>query len=147
MNVRLIGYFAPDRKARKAPKGRQLDRQLFISDGLCRERVVTRVVSTLNQPFQPRDITGMVDLFTTVINAVEAKVPPQAPILHLQSVVPQSIVLRQCLFERVENNDELLLFFFPRCFRGWLFLVPVKHNPKGSHDAIVTQHFIGAQRR
>ena len=71
------------------------------------------------------------------------------PLLHLQSVVPESIVLRQCLLERVEipMSCFINLFFILRHFGGWFFLVPVKHSPKGSHDAILKQHFVGARHR
>lgn len=51
--------------------------QLFVYDGACRDRVVSGVFSTRNQQFQPRHITGMVDLITpTVVKAVEAEAPP-----------------------------------------------------------------------
>ena len=72
---RLSGYFASNRKARKARKGRQFDQLIIYIRRKCRERVVARVVCTLKQPFQPCDIT--VDLFTTaVVNAIEAETPP-----------------------------------------------------------------------
>lgn len=77
MKVRLSGHFASNRQARKTPKGRPFDRKVFMSDGKCRERVVARVVSTLNQPSQPHNIAGMVTLFTsTIIDAVKVEVPP-----------------------------------------------------------------------
>ena len=34
----------------------------------------------------------------------------QAPVLHLQSGVPQSVVFRHCLFERFENTYEFFYF-------------------------------------
>ena len=72
----LTGHFAPNRQVQKAPRSRQFDRQLFMSDGKCHQRVVARAVSTLNQPTQPRSSTGAVNLFTTtLIDAAEAEVP------------------------------------------------------------------------
>lgn len=47
-----------------------------MSDGTCRERAVSKVVSTLNQRFQPRNTADMVALFTTtIIDVVEATAP------------------------------------------------------------------------
>ena len=62
------------------PKRLECERQLFMPDGKCRERVVARFISTLNQPNQPRNTSGiMVEFFpTAVIDAVEKEVPPPA---------------------------------------------------------------------
>ena len=42
-------------------------------DEKCRERVVARVVSTLNQLIQPRSTSGMVEVFTTVVKDASKK--------------------------------------------------------------------------
>ena len=52
IKVRLTGHVAPNRQSPKAPRSRHFDRQ-FLSDGNCRQRVVARVVSTLNQSMLP----------------------------------------------------------------------------------------------
>lgn len=77
--VRRPGHFAPNRQARKAPKGQPFGQQVFMPGGKCHQRVVAWVVSTLHQPFQPRNVTinSMMDLFTTTtFDAIEAGVPP-----------------------------------------------------------------------
>ena len=49
---------------------------LFVSDEHCRERLVARAISTLNQLIQPRHTSGMVKVFTTaIIDEVEKGVP------------------------------------------------------------------------
>ena len=76
IKVRLSGRFAPNRRARKAPRAGQFDRQLFMSDGKCRQRVIAKVVSTLNQSVQPRSTSGLFALFTpTILKAVEVAGP------------------------------------------------------------------------
>ena len=65
---------ASNRQARKLPNHRPFNRQVFMSDMMCRERIVARVVSTLWEHFQPRNTAGLAALFTTtIIDAVEAK--------------------------------------------------------------------------
>ena len=76
IKVRLSGRFAPNRRTRKVPRAGQSDRQLFMPDGKCRQRVIARVVSTLNQSVQPRSTSGLVAVFTTpILKAVEVEVP------------------------------------------------------------------------
>ena len=87
IKVRLSGHFAPNRQVRRPTKRRELDRQLdrqfVMSDGMCRERLVDRVISTLNQPIQPRNTSGTVAFFTTaMIDAVDKEVPPPACSQH-----------------------------------------------------------------
>ena len=78
IKVLLSGHFVPNRKMRKPPKRREFDIQLFMSDEKCSHRVIVRVVSTLNQLIQPRNTSGMVEFFTTIIvDAVEKGVPPR----------------------------------------------------------------------
>ena len=48
-----------------------------MSDEKCRQRVVARVVFTLNQLIQPSSASGMVEFITTaVLDSVEKEVPP-----------------------------------------------------------------------
>ena len=79
IKVRLSGHFAAKRQIRRPTKRREFDRKIFISEGKCRERVVARVISTLNQLIHPRNTSGMVEVFTSAnIDAVEKEVPPPA---------------------------------------------------------------------
>jgi len=48
-----------------------------MSDEKCRERVVARVVSTLNHLVQPRNTSGMVEFYTAaIVDGVEKEVSP-----------------------------------------------------------------------
>ena len=61
---------------KKSTKCRQFDRQLCLSDGKYRQLRIASVDSTLKH-VDPRSKTGMADLLTTtLIDAVEADVPP-----------------------------------------------------------------------
>ena len=76
ITVHLSGHFAPNRQIRRPTKRPEFNRHMFMLGGKCRERVVARVISSLNQLLQPRNTSGMVEVFTTaILDAVENEVP------------------------------------------------------------------------
>ena len=76
--VRISGRFAPNRHVRTKNEIRPFDRQKFRSDGDCRRRVMTRILSKLPfLPPQPNSISEMAESFADIIlDAVAKEVPP-----------------------------------------------------------------------
>ena len=75
VTVDLSGRCAPNRQARNTLKDRLFDRRVFVIDGECRKRLVSRVVSDLNQPTQPNALSDVADVFTmAIIDAVKVNI-------------------------------------------------------------------------
>ena len=65
--VRLSGRIAPNRRIRAKKQIQPFDRQKFLSDGDCRQRVVARIISNLpDLPLQANAISAMAESFTNV---------------------------------------------------------------------------------
>ena len=76
MTVDLSDRSAPNRQVRKALKDRPFDRQVFMPVGKCRKRVVSGVVSTPNQPNQPKTMSGVAYIFAMAsVDEVNVEVP------------------------------------------------------------------------
>ena len=77
-----------------------------MTNGKRRQPIVARVVSTFNQPIQPRSTTGMVDLFTTTrIDAVEANAVASLSTSHAAQAVLSPFVMSPPCFPRDELFD------------------------------------------
>jgi len=121
IKARLSGHFSSNRRLLKPPKRREFDRQLFLSDGERRHRIVERVVSTLNQPTQPRNTSGVVEFFTTtVMNAVEKEVPPPPRRHHRNGwcETPETVAAFKVAWTAREDARQLLRVY-PRDSTAW----------------------------
>ena len=104
--ARLTGHFLSNKQVRRAQTSQLVDRKLFMTNGKRRQPIVARVVSTFNQPIQPRSTTGMVDLFTTTrIDAVEANAVASLSTSHAAQAVLSPFVMSPPCFPRDELFD------------------------------------------
>ena len=84
--VRLSGRLAPNRHVRTKNQIRVFDRQKFISDGGCRQRVAEQILSKFpSLRSQPNSISEMAESLAKVVLEAEAKEVQTPPTSHTQT--------------------------------------------------------------